>query len=176
MHAVRPDSPIASLAMPTSPSDQLSDRSLGSQRAHLEASLAAGTDPRASSSASYATAVLVIGVDADMRGYVGRSVASMMRLQPCHIVEATDGTLALALAREHQVSLIVADADAPGVGGGWLAEAVAGDPKLCRTPVLLLSSDARLASASSRPGCAVLAKPFARRTLATTLRTLAPHL
>ncbi len=162
--------------MTASPSDQPSARRLGSQRAHLEASLAAGTDSRRPSTAPYASTILVVGVDADMRGYVGRSVASMLRLQPCQVVEASDGGGALPLARQHQVSLIVADADAPGVGGGWLAEAVAGDPELRRTPVLLLSSDARLSPTSLRPTCAVLAKPFARRMLAATLKSLAPHL
>lgn len=143
----------------------------GSQRARLEAALASvgsvgSHDPNAQ---PHACSVLVVEADADMRAYVGRSVAATMRQQPCRVVEASTAEAALGLAREYGVALIVADADAPGGHGAGLAEAVAADPDLRRTPVVLLSSDARLASASARPLCAVVPKPFTRRGFASAL-------
>ena len=55
--------------------------------------------------------------------------------------EAGNGAEALALARANPPVLIITDIQMPVMGGLELLEAVRGDPRLERIPVIILSSD-----------------------------------
>jgi CheY-like chemotaxis protein len=120
--------------------------------------------------------VLVLDPDADMRGYVGRSVAALLQHQPAHVLEAADAEHAFRIAAQAGICLFVADADAPGLDAAHLVATLSADARLRRVPLLLLTATSSAGLAFPHQVCAILPKPFTRRALAAALQTLAPHL
>jgi len=58
------------------------------------------------------------------------------------ILEANDGRQALSLMHEQHPDLVIADMEMPEMNGAELCEAIRADPRLRRTPVLVLSGTA----------------------------------
>lgn len=67
--------------------------------------------------------------------------------QHAEVHEARRGDEGLELARQLQPDLVIADVQMPGLDGFQLCSAIRAEPKLARTPVVLLTS---LADAASR--------------------------
>lgn len=115
--------------------------------------------------------LLLADDNADMRDYVGRL------LSPRWKVEAvSDGTAALAAARERPPDLILSDVMMPGLDGFQLLRSLRADPKTREIPVILLS--ARIGGESRVEGLEAgaddyLVKPFFAREL---IARVAAHL
>ena len=59
-----------------------------------------------------------------------------------HIIEASDGRKALSMMHEQHPDLVIADMEMPEMNGAELCEAIHADPRLRKTPVLVLSGTA----------------------------------
>jgi len=113
--------------------------------------------------------VLVADDDADMRLYIRGCLRSRADI---HIVEATDGDEAFALAQMLHPDLIVSDLVMPGLDGDALCQALKADGHTREIPFLLVSGEPR------RPSFAVdgfLAKPFNAAGLRGTIDHLLGH-
>jgi CheY-like chemotaxis protein len=80
-----------------------------------------------------------------------------------HLIEAQDGTEALALAQQHRPDLMVLDVAMPGLTGLEVCAAVKNDPDLLGIPIIMLT--ARSQQADRERGLAAkadayLTKPF----------------
>lgn len=79
----------------------------------------------------------------------------------------------LATARGFRPDLILLDVNMPGKGGGEVAEEIAADAALCRTPILFLTSLLSRAETrgevTERGGMPFLAKPVNSRVLLKTI-------
>ena len=115
--------------------------------------------------------VLVADDDADMRLYIRGCLRSRTDI---HIVEATDGDEAFALAQTLHPDLIVSDLVMPGMDGAALCRALKADGRTRDIPFLLVSGEAR-ASCADR----FLPKPFnaarMREDVFHLLTTMAPR-
>ncbi|MDD5142426.1 response regulator [Methanoregula sp.] len=56
------------------------------------------------------------------------------------VMTATDGMVAFAILKEHQVDIVVSDVDMPRMNGFVLTEKIRSDPKLHSLPVVLVTS------------------------------------
>jgi len=56
------------------------------------------------------------------------------------VMTATDGMVAFAILKEHQVDIVVSDVDMPRMNGFVLTEKIRSDPKLQSLPVVLVTS------------------------------------
>ena len=112
--------------------------------------------------------VLVADDNADMRDYLARLLRDHWTVQT-----VGDGEQALAAAREHQPDLILTDAMMPKLDGFGLLQQVRADPRLARTPVIILS--ARAGEESRVEGLEAgaddyLVKPFQAKELVARVR------
>jgi twitching motility two-component system response regulator PilG len=90
-------------------------------------------------------------------------------------VEAKDGDEGLARAREHRPALVISDVRMPGMDGFELCAAIRADPRLHKTPLVLLT--ALNDEASRRKGklvgaSAFLTKPVSVEELRKTVGAL----
>ena len=91
-----------------------------------------------------------------------------LRRRGYHVLEATDGQTALAVAHIMQPDFIILAADLPTQNGLAIAQTLAADPVTAATPVLLLLDKRQAISLLSwlaTSHCAFLIKPFAPREL-----------
>ena len=92
----------------------------------------------------------------------------MTRHRGVRLIPATQGRLGLELARQHRPDLILLDLHLPDISGEQVLRELQADPRLQRTPVIILSADAtpgqveRLVAAGAR---AYLTKPLDVRQL-----------
>jgi PAS domain S-box-containing protein len=105
---------------------------------------------------------------------VRKFLAATLRNMGFQVLEAGDGSQALALAREgRNIDCLVTDIVMPGMSGSKLAsELRAGRPRL---PVLFISGYARdmlSAAELADPGAAFLQKPFSPQELVSKIREL----
>jgi len=112
--------------------------------------------------------VLVADDNADMRDYLARLLRDHWVVQT-----VGDGEQALAAARERQPDLILTDAMMPKLDGFGLLQQVRADPRLARTPVIILS--ARAGEESRIEGLEAgaddyLVKPFQAKELVARVR------
>jgi len=112
--------------------------------------------------------VLVADDNADMRDYLARLLSDHWNVET-----VTDGEQALAAARERQPDLILTDAMMPRLDGFGLLQQVRADPRLARTPVIILS--ARAGEESRVEGLEAgaddyLVKPFQAKELVARVR------
>ena len=127
-------------------------------------------DDEARADAADVPLVLVVDDNAELRGFVRR------HLEPAYrVVDAEDGTAALALARAAIPDLIVSDVMMPGMDGDALCRAVKTDPDIDFIPVILLT--ARASMEGKLTGLAegaddYLTKPFDMRELVTRVDNL----
>ena len=83
--------------------------------------------------------VLLVDDSSLMRRYVARTL--QMTGLPITVHEAGDGREALAKARSVMPDLIITDLNMPEMGGDQLIAFITEDPKLRRTPILIISAD-----------------------------------
>lgn len=107
--------------------------------------------------------VLIADDDASVRTYLRDLLTPHYQ-----VLEAEDGTDALALARAHRPALIVSDVMMPGLDGFALCQQVKRDEHLASVPVVLLTARAEEAARLEglKTGAdAYLAKPFSSEEL-----------
>jgi two-component system chemotaxis sensor kinase CheA len=68
------------------------------------------------------------------------AMKALLEMAGYAVVPAADGEEALKLLRESAADLVVSDVQMPGLDGFGLARAMKADPRLCRTPVVLVTS------------------------------------
>jgi DNA-binding response OmpR family regulator len=91
------------------------------------------------------------------------------------ILEARDGTAALRLARDRQPDLIVLDMMMPGKSGLDVLAELRTEPRLTRTPVVMLTARAQVAdreAAADAGADRYLAKPFSPAELVAAIAEL----
>lgn len=103
--------------------------------------------------------ILVVEDEAAIRN----NIVSMLRMEGFDVIDASNGRLALALAREYLPGLILSDVMMPELDGYGLLEQLRADPLTAGIPLIFLS--ARTASADRRRGMNLgaddyLGKPF----------------
>jgi CheY-like chemotaxis protein len=111
--------------------------------------------------------VLVVDDDAATR----MICAINLKAEGFSVIEASDGSEALELARSECPDLIVTDVDMPRRDGFELAEALRRDERTREIPLIFMSGQAdetHRARALELGAIAFLAKPFDSETLATT--------
>ena len=91
------------------------------------------------------------------------------------VLTATDGAQALDLAEKKNPDLIVLDVMLPIVNGFEVCRTIRADPKLCNTPIVMLTARGR--EQEVKRGRAVganayVTKPFATRELMKTINEL----
>ncbi|MFP4144709.1 MAG: response regulator transcription factor [Phycisphaeraceae bacterium] len=115
--------------------------------------------------------ILIVDDEAPIR----HIVALKLRSAGHEVVVADDGEEGLALAREHQPDLVVADYQMPFMSGMAMAVSLREDPSTCTVPVLLLTARSfklppeELMRANI---AAVLGKPFSPRDLVNRVETI----
>ncbi len=85
------------------------------------------------------------------------------------VVEANDGSAALARAKESTPDLVVTDLMMPVMGGRELIDRLRADPTTASIPILVLSANGSLRVGDAD---AALGKPFDPDTLLENVRTL----
>jgi CheY-like chemotaxis protein len=111
--------------------------------------------------------VLVVDDDVAIR----MICAINLKAEGFSVIEASDGSEALELARSECPDLIVTDVDMPRRDGFELAEALRRDERTREIPLIFMSGQAdetHRARALELGAIAFLAKPFDSETLATT--------
>jgi CheY-like chemotaxis protein len=91
------------------------------------------------------------------------------------VLEANDGTSAIALARSTTLDVIVLDLRMPDLDGWQVCATLKADPRTARIPIVILTAAASstLASEVERAGCvAHLVKPCYPSELARTLHAV----
>jgi DNA-binding response OmpR family regulator len=91
------------------------------------------------------------------------------------ILEARDGTAVLRLARDRQPDLIVLDMMMPGKSGLDVLAELRTEPRLTRTPVVMLTARAQVAdreAAADAGADRYLAKPFSPAELVAAIAEL----
>lgn len=92
-----------------------------------------------------------------------------------HVLEAEDGAQALKLVENGQVDFIVSDWNMPNMNGLELLKAVRSHPSLAKTPVLLITAEARkenILEAAQAGADGYIVKPFTAATLNEKLRNI----
>lgn len=87
--------------------------------------------------------VLIVDDSPVMRAFVKR-VLKMSGLETGLLVEAGDGKQALTAMQEHSMDLVLTDINMPEMNGEQLLRALQADEVLRKTPVVVVSTDARL--------------------------------
>ena len=125
--------------------------------------------PAATTPARSAPTVLVIEDYADTR----QLIATVLRQDGFHVIEAEDGVEGLLKAGSSNPDLVIMDLALPEMDGVEIARRIQQMPKLCRTPIFVVSAlltkeieaDARAA------GCTKLfSKPFDVEILLSQVR------
>ncbi|QTN26500.1 protein kinase [Rhodoferax sp. AJA081-3] len=99
---------------------------------------------------------------------IRNNIVSLLRMEGFDVVEAPNGRIALALAREHLPELVLSDVMMPELDGLGLLELLRADPLTAGIPLIFLS--ARTERADRRKGMNLgaddyLGKPFSRDEL-----------
>ena len=106
--------------------------------------------------------ILIVDDSSAMRSVIKRIIKlSGFEMETC--VEAGDGQDALEVLRSQPVDMVISDINMPRMDGEALLREISADQKLCRTPVVIVSSDAtesRAARLLELGAGAYLVKPF----------------
>lgn len=84
--------------------------------------------------------VLLVDDSATTRAVI-RKTLKLAGLQPTAIYEAGDGCAALEVLSQNEVHLVFADLNMPKMGGDELIRRMADDPRHCRIPVIVVSTE-----------------------------------
>lgn len=104
--------------------------------------------------------VLVVEDDEDTRFMI----RTMLEIRGFSVVEAINGEMAIALAANVQLDLILMDADLPSLDGLAATRHIRELPSACRVPIVMVSAHAQPAFANQAlaAGCSdFIVKPFA---------------
>jgi two-component system chemotaxis response regulator CheY len=113
--------------------------------------------------------VLVVDDFATMRRIV-RNV--LKQLGYTHVVEATDGSVALSALKKEEIGLIVSDWNMPNMSGLELLKAVRGDEKLKDIPFIMVTAEGMKDNVIEAVKAGVsnyLVKPFTPETFSEKL-------
>ncbi|MEH0168508.1 response regulator [Paucibacter sp. JuS9] len=91
------------------------------------------------------------------------------------VLEAEDGAQALKLVESNRVDFIVSDWNMPNMNGLELLKAVRANTELAKTPVLLITAEARkenIVEAAQAGADGYIVKPFTAATLNEKLRNI----
>ena len=118
--------------------------------------------------------ILVVEDQDDVRGFL----RNLLRLYGYDVLEASGGSEAMAICREHagKIHLVVTDVVMPGMSGRELAERVAEEHPAMK--VLLISGytdDPSIQSGGAQAGLAFLQKPFSPIALTQRIREVLDH-
>jgi two-component system chemotaxis response regulator CheY len=94
-----------------------------------------------------------------------------------HIDDATDGSAALAKMREHNYSLVISDWNMEPMTGFELLQQVRSDPKLQRTPFIMVTAESKTDNviAAKKAGVSnYIVKPFNAATLKSKIEAVFP--
>lgn len=115
-----------------------------------------------------ATCVLVVDDDPAIRMLCSVN----LQLEGLDVLEAVDGRHGLEQARSHRPDLVLTDVMMPGLDGFQLAEALRGDERTRRVPLIFLSGETDAAyeiRARELGALGYLSKPFDPVALASTI-------
>ena len=139
----------------------------------LEGELAPASQADRQTSGESGKAVLVVGPDAELRQYIGRCLSADGDGMGS-ILEARDGGGALRILAQQQITLIVAEADMPGVDGLELCRRVARRDGAERPPIVLIVEQgvtSELEKDYQAEGATrLLSKPFSAKRLCAAVR------
>ena len=116
--------------------------------------------------------VLIVDDEPDIRRIAKLGLG---RVGGMEVVEATNGTEALARAKEHQFDAVLLDVMMPVLDGPSTLARLREDPATAGIPVVFLTAKAIAAEVDrlkSRGAAGVLTKPFDPMTLARELRAV----
>jgi CheY-like chemotaxis protein len=130
---------------------------------HSHALAAAAVIPEG---ADNAPLVMVVDDDPNARDLL----AATVRREGYRVIEATDGEIALALAREWRPDVVTLDVLMPRMDGWAVLTALKSDPELVDIPVIIVTVLADRGIAVSLGAAEFLTKPVDRVRLAATLR------
>src|SRR5215469_8050110 len=116
--------------------------------------------------AENAPLVMVVDDDPNARDLL----AATVRREGYRVIEATDGEIALALAREWRPDVVTLDVLMPRMDGWAVLTALKSDPELVDIPVIIVTVLEDRGIAISLGAAEFLTKPVDRARLATTLR------
>ena len=112
---------------------------------------------------------------ADDEPHITHVMGSRLERAGYHVLVASDGQQALALATEHTPDLVVTDLQMPFMSGIDLATALAEDDRTSDVPVIMLTArgyvldPARLSQTNIR---SVLSKPFAAKKVLSEIESV----
>lgn len=110
-----------------------------------------------------AMCVLIAEDDPDIRDLVVDGLTA----EGYHVLQASNGREALAVATREHPSLIVTDLMMPGMNGWELLRALRADPSLSDIPVVVASASHEIPAEAS----AFVAKPFGLESLLAAMRS-----
>jgi two-component system chemotaxis response regulator CheY len=116
--------------------------------------------------------ILVVDDSAIVRAVV-RKVIGLTGLAVGTVHEAADGCEALEVLRREPVDAVLADVNMPRMSGVELVQQMQADPRLARTPVIVVSSDrsdARMEEMRRSGARGYVTKPFRPEQLGRVLR------
>ena len=106
--------------------------------------------------------ILIVDDSATTRAVIRRTLA-MAGIPTDHCYEAADGEAGLVLLKSHNVDLVLADLNMPGMDGVAMAARILADPATRNIPVIVVSAepDAQRLAALERQGVrGCIRKPF----------------
>jgi two-component system chemotaxis response regulator CheY len=118
--------------------------------------------------------ILVVDDSAIVRAVV-RKVIGLTGLAVATVHEAADGCEALDILRRERIDAVLADVNMPRMSGVELVQRMQADPRLARTPVVIVSSDrsdARMEELRRSGARGYVTKPFRPEQLGRVLREL----
>jgi two-component system chemotaxis response regulator CheY len=112
-----------------------------------------------------------------MRTFI-RRVIDLCGIEYSELLQAGHGAAALELLSKHSVDLVLTDINMPVMNGEDLLRTMRSDPRLCRIPVLVVSTDStqtRVATMTQLGAAGYVKKPFAPEVMREALdRVLQP--
>jgi two-component system chemotaxis response regulator CheY len=113
--------------------------------------------------------VLVVDDSATVRSVINMTLTEMRY----KVMEASDGVMALRLAKEHKFDLIITDLNMPNMDGCTLCQELRKTPGYRFTPILMLTTVGK-EQAKTCGASAWLQKPFKPEQLSAILRIVCP--
>ncbi len=114
---------------------------------------------------------LIVDDSATTRAVIKRTI-SMCGIEPEKLIEAANGKDALAMLSVTHVDLVFLDINMPEMTGMEVAARIKLDPKLCRTPIVIVSSESmesRVQQLKAEGVRGYIKKPFTPEQIRTVI-------